>query len=71
MVKYPREKTHTEFLELMKKIGYDKFLFGSDYPVRDSPTYLNEILNLLKIEIDELKKISERDIFEKLKKETR
>lgn len=71
VIKYPKEKTHTEFLELMKKIGYDKFLFGSDYPVRNSPTYLNEIFNILNIETGELKKISERDIFEELKKETR
>jgi predicted TIM-barrel fold metal-dependent hydrolase len=68
VIKYPKEKTHAEFLEIMKKIGYEKFLFGSDYPVRNSPTYLNELFNLLNIEYDEFQKIKERDIFDELKK---
>lgn len=71
LIKYPKAKSNTELLELMKKIGYDKFLFGSDYPVRNSPTYINEIFNLLNIEIEELKKIVEKDIFDELKKERR
>lgn len=71
VIKYPKSRTDAEFLEIMKKIGYDKFIFGSDYPVRNSPTYLNEFFNLLNIEIDELRKIVERDIFKELKKETR
>ncbi|MDF1697750.1 MAG: amidohydrolase family protein [Saprospiraceae bacterium] len=71
ITKYPTSKTEEDFLKIMKKIGYDKFIFGSDYPVRDSPTYINEFFNLMPIEKDELKKIIERDLFVALKKESR
>ena len=50
--------------DLIKRIGVDKFLFGSDYPVTDSGTYLRELSSLLELDDDMLKSIVERDIFE-------
>lgn len=62
-IKYPGEKSIEELLFLMKEIGFDKFLFGSDYPLRNSQTYFKELQELLRLEDAILKKISERDIF--------
>jgi len=61
--KFPGSKTNAELTEIMEVIGFDKFLFGSDYPVRNTPTYFNEVSKLLDIPFDEFKKIVERDIF--------
>jgi len=67
-IKYPGEKTKREFLELMNQIGFEYFLFGSDYPVRNSLTYFNEVSKLLGIPIKDLKEISQRNIFSELKR---
>jgi len=62
-VKYPGEKSIEKLGFLMKEIEFDKFLFGSDYPVRNSQTYFEEFQKSLKIDYPILKEIAERDIF--------
>jgi len=65
--KYPGERTKKEFLKVMNEIGFEYFLFGSDYPVRNSSTYFKELSKMLDISIDDLKEISQRNIFNELK----
>ncbi len=50
---------------LIKRIGMDKILFGSDYPVANSASYLKSLQHRLKLTAKEMKQISQRDIFSK------
>jgi predicted TIM-barrel fold metal-dependent hydrolase len=65
---YPGELATLELVKLMKEIGYEKFLFGSDYPVRDSLTYYEDLRRYLPIEEGELERIVSRNIFAELRK---
>lgn len=62
-ITYPGEKPLKKLLFLMKEIGFEHFLFGSDYPVKSSQTYFKELQQLLKLDDSTLKRIVEKDIF--------
>lgn len=62
--KFPGSQDLKELEKLMRDIGYDRFLFASDYPVRNSETYINEMISKLSIDPKILKEIIERNIFE-------
>ena len=64
---YPGERSMDELAELIKEIGEDRFLFGTDYPYRVSNTYIRVLEFELKLEEDVLRGIIERDIFDELK----
>ena len=53
--------------QLILVIGADKFLFGSDYPYRNSEHYIKEINAQLNLNETILKQIIERNIFDELK----
>ena len=53
---------------MIMAIGEEKFLFGSDYPFRNSKAYIEEISRELELQEVILKRIIERDIFERLKR---
>ncbi|MEL7122869.1 MAG: amidohydrolase family protein [Bacteroidota bacterium] len=53
---------------LMENIGFDRFIFGSDYPVKNASVYIKTIMNKLNLRPNILKAIIERDIFQKSKR---
>lgn len=67
----PGNKSKEHLVFLMNKIGLDNFLFGSDYPVRNSPTYFSELKQLPGIDQEKLIKMVQRNIFSELRKTTR
>ena len=58
----------SDLAEMIMAIGEEKFLFGSDYPFRNSKAYIEEISRELELQEVILKRIIERDIFERLKR---
>lgn len=64
-VDYPGSQDLSKLELLMQQISYGKFLFGSDYPVMDSSSYLQVIMDKLNIAPEILQQIVERDIFTK------
>lgn len=64
-VDYPGSQDLSKLELLMQQIGYDRFLFGSDYPVIDSSSYLQVIIDKLNIAPEIIQQIVERDIFSK------
>jgi len=48
---------------IIRRIGLDKILFGSDYPVARSESYLSTLQERLKLSGHEIKVISQNDIF--------
>lgn len=48
---------------LILKIGEEQFLFGSDYPMRNSATYSNELFDKLKLPPEVSENILKRDLF--------
>ena len=70
-IAYPGERPKAEFLKLMHEIGLEKFVFGSDYPVRSSPGYLREVSQLLSIDDEVLASIAQRNLFESMRRDKR
>ncbi len=67
VIDYPEEKPMSDLEQLMLDIGTDRFLFGSDYPYRTGPSYIEELYHELKMDKSILKNIIESDIFRELK----
>lgn len=65
---FPGEHPMSDLADMIMAIGEEKFLFGSDYPFRSSKAYIEEISRELELQEVILKRIIERDIFERLKR---
>ncbi|PHN01711.1 amidohydrolase family protein [Flavilitoribacter nigricans] len=63
----PGERPLSDLAEMITAIGAERFLFGSDYPVRNSEKYIQELSEQLPLDESVLKGIIERDIFDLLK----
>ena len=63
----PRERAMPELEQLMSAIGAHRFLFGSDYPYRNSTAYIKELETRLNLSKSTLRQIIENDIFDNLK----
>lgn len=61
----PGSVSYKELKKLIQEIGEDSFLFGSDFPVRESEAYKNELKYYLQLDAKLLDRICKNDIFKK------
>lgn len=63
--RYPGKVENEELIKMIDEIGTEHFLFGSDYPFRNSTEYQKLLEKELKLDDGSLNEILTRNIFEK------